>query len=110
MCSPDVEKTIIMTYVSYFLEATCEPGAPHRPVKCSAEGPGLTPEGLGAKQPAHFTVITAGAGEGSPQVDVLGPEGSNIPCAVVENADKTFSCKYIPPDQGIYHFLYLNEC
>ena len=100
---------MIMTYVSYFPKAKCKPQFPAW-AKCSAEGPGLTPEGLGAKQPAHFTVITAGAGEGSPQVDVLGPEGSNIPCAVVENADKTFSCKYIPSDQGIYYFLYLNEC
>ena len=95
----------IMTYVSYFPEAKCKPGAPHRPqlpaaAKCSAEGPGITPLGLVAKQSAPFTVFTAGAGKGTPQVNVFGPERSNVPCEVVDNGDKTFACKYSPPEQG----------
>lgn len=105
MCNPKVDEMSIMTYVSYFPEAKCKAGAPHRPqlpasAKCSAEGPGLTPEGLIVKQPAPFTVFTAGAGKGTPQVNVFGPERSSIPCEVVDNGDKTFSCKYSPPEQG----------
>lgn len=98
MCNPKVKKKIIMTYISYFREA--KPAS----AKCSAEGPGLTPKGLIVNQPACFAVFTAGAGDGAPQVDVLGPDRSNIPCEVIDNADKTFSCKYMPPDQGIHHF------
>ena len=111
MCNPKVDEMSIMTYVSYFPEAKCKPGAPHRPqlpasAKCSAEGPGLTPEGLIAKQPAPFTVFTAGAGKGTPQVNVFGPERSNIPCEVADNGDKTFSCNYSPPEQGRLLLIY----
>ena len=114
MCNPKVDEMSIMTYVSYFPEAKCKPGAPHRPqlpasAKCSAEGPGLTPEGLIAKQPAPFTVFTAGAGKGTPQVNVFGPERSNIPCEVADNGDKTFSCNYSPPEQGRLLLIYYKK-
>jgi filamin len=105
MCNPKVDEMSVMTYVSYFPEAKCKPGAPHRPqlppsAKCSAEGPGITAEGLVAKQSAPFTVFTAGAGKGSPQVNVFGPDRMNVTCEVVDNGDKTFSCNYAPPQQG----------
>lgn len=105
MCNPDVEENSIITYVSYFPGAKCKPGSPHRPqipasANCSAEGPGIAPEGLVAKQRTSFTVFTAGAGDGTPQVDVLNFGGTNIPCEVVDNGDMTFFCKYIAPEQG----------
>ena len=105
MCNPDVEENSIITYVSYFPEAKCKPGAPHRPqipasAKCSAEGPGIAPEGVVAKQRTNFTVFTGGAGHGTPQVDVLSSGGTNVPCEVVDNGDMTFVCKYIAPEQG----------
>ena len=115
MCNPKVEEIIIMTYISSFRGAKCKSDAPHRRhvpawAKWSAEGPGITPEGLVVNQLARFTVFTAGADEDSPQVNVLLPDRSSIPCEVIDNGNKTFSCKYIPPEQGIYVFLYLSEC
>lgn len=105
MCNPKCDELSIMTYVSYFPDAKVKPNAPHRPqlppaAKCSAEGPGITPQGLIEKQTAPFTVFAAHAGVGSPQVSVVGPERRNVPCEVVDNGDKTFSCNYTPPQKG----------
>lgn len=106
MCNPKVDEMSVMTYVSYFPEAKCKPGAPHRPnlpsaAKCYAEGPGITPDGLVAFQPACFKVFTQGAGKGEPQVAVFGPGRKGILCDVVDNGDKTYSCEYNPPEPGL---------
>ena len=105
MCNPRVDELSIMTYVSYFPEAKCKPGVPHRPnlppaAKCHAEGPGIEPTGLTAKQPAPFKVFAQTAGKGEPHVSVVGPERKDVPCEIVDNGDKTFSCSYTPTKPG----------
>lgn len=109
MCNPKVDEMSVMTYVSYFPEAKCKPGAPHRPnlpaaAKCYAEGVGLSAEGVVALQSAPFKVFTQGAGKGEPQVSVFAPGRKSVTCEVVDNGDKTFSCEYTPPEPGLLVF------
>lgn len=47
--------------------------------KCRAYGRGLLPNGVRVKDDADFTITTKDAGEGVPEVRVIGPGGVNLP-------------------------------
>ena len=105
MVNPKVDELSVMTYISYFPEAKCKPGAPLRPrvhpsAKCYATGPGVEPKGLVCKKRAEFTVFTQGAGMGKLGVQVWGPGKKEVEVFVQDNNDHTFSCYYIPAGVG----------
>lgn len=45
-----------------------------------ANGRGLQPSGVRVKDVADFKIYTEGAGEGQPDVQVIGPGGTKMPC------------------------------
>lgn len=105
--NPNVDELSVMTYVSYFPEAKCKPGAPLKKKmtdasNCSASGPGLEEHGVVINKPADFTVFTSGSSRGKINVQVFGPGRKQIDCNVQDNHDNTYSCQYIPPKEGTY--------
>jgi len=76
------------------------------PKLCEMYGPGL--KGGEANKPAVFTIKAKNRlGEpikegGHPfKVNVDGPfEGSTVPCQIKDNGDGTYTCTYIPTEQG----------
>lgn len=99
-----------MTYVSYFPEAKCKPGAPLKKKmtdasNCSASGPGLEEHGVIVNSPADFTVFSSGSSRGKINVQVFGPGRKAIDCNVQDNHDNTYSCQYLPVKIGLCHFL-----
>lgn len=50
------------------------------PKKVRASGRGLQPAGIRVKDDADFKIHTEGAGEGQPEIQVIGPGGAKIPC------------------------------
>ena len=94
-----------MTYVSYFPEAKCKPGAPltkkmNDANNCRAWGPGIEPEGLVVNSPAEFFVEATGSSKGKVNVTVLGPGRKQVDCEVMDNHDNTYTCTYLPVKQG----------
>lgn len=101
--------------IKVFLDGTPIGGSPYKcnvvpakpdPKQCEMYGPGL--KGGEANKPAVFTIkaknklgnpITEG---GHPfKVNVDGPfEGSTVPCQVKDNGDGTYTCTYVPTEQG----------
>ena len=109
MVNPKVDELSVMTYVSYFPEAKCKPGAPLRPrvhpsSKCYAKGPGVEPKGLVCRKPADFTVFTQGAGLGKLTAQVWGPGKKEVEVFIQDNKDHTFSCQYVPSVIGMFFF------
>lgn len=51
--------------------------------KCRAYGRGLLSTGVRVKDDADFTIVTKDAGEGVPDVQVIGPGGVGLPCKLV---------------------------
>lgn len=52
--------------------------------KCRAFGRGLLPNGVRVKDNADFTITTKDAGEGIPEVKVIGPGGTTLPISYVK--------------------------
>lgn len=50
--------------------------------KVRASGRGLQPKGIRVGDIADFKITTEGAGEGVPQVTIIGPGGSNEHCEI----------------------------
>jgi filamin len=104
MVNPNVDELSMMTYLSYFPEATPKPGAPvfsrTNVSKVYARGPGLEKTGLKEGMRGVFTVFTKGAGPGDVEVKVTGPGGEDFPCNVVDNGDTTYTCEYTPSKAG----------
>ena len=95
-----------MTYVSYFPEAKLKPGAPIKQKmsdasKCHAYGPGIEPSGVVANTNADFTIEATGSSKGKINVLIFGPGKQQIDCAIQDNHDNTFSCRYVPPKPGM---------
>lgn len=68
-----------------------------------AEGPGVTPQGLTVRDQAVFVVHTEEAGNAQLDIKVIGPRGINLPVNILDNADGTFTCDYIPTKPGAYN-------
>lgn len=71
--------------------------------KVKAFGRGLQPTGVRVGDKADFRVLTEGAGDGTPVVKVIGPDGKEVKCPVKKSKDGTsFDYEYIPTKEGDY--------
>ncbi|XP_043469574.1 filamin-A isoform X2 [Leptopilina heterotoma] len=68
--------------------------------KCRAYGRGLLPNGVRVKDDADFTIITKDAGDGEPEVRVIGPGGVNLPAQLTKVDATTYNCVYNPVKEG----------
>ncbi|XP_051163533.1 filamin-A isoform X2 [Leptopilina boulardi] len=68
--------------------------------KCRAYGRGLLPNGVRVKDDADFTITTKDAGEGVPEVRVIGPGGVNLPAQLTKVDATTYKCVYNPVKDG----------
>lgn len=71
--------------------------------KVRAYGRGIQPTGVRVNDFADFKVYTEGAGSGTPDVKVVGPDGQPVKCTVRRLADGvTYDCDYKPLKEGRY--------
>ncbi|XP_014206619.1 filamin-A [Copidosoma floridanum] len=68
--------------------------------KCRAYGRGLLANGVRVRDDADFKIFTKGAGEGVPEVKVIGPGGVNLPANLKKIDDTTYECHYYPVKDG----------
>ncbi|XP_025994671.1 filamin-A isoform X3 [Solenopsis invicta] len=68
--------------------------------KCRAYGRGLLPTGVRVQDIADFTVFTKDAGEGVPDIHVIGPGGVNRPVQMTKTDASTYKCHYTPVKEG----------
>ncbi|XP_025155051.1 filamin-A isoform X3 [Harpegnathos saltator] len=68
--------------------------------KCRAYGRGLLPTGVRVQDVADFIVITKDAGEGVPDIRVIGPGGVNRPVQMSKTDATTYKCHYTPIKEG----------
>ncbi|XP_021916471.1 filamin-A isoform X2 [Zootermopsis nevadensis] len=68
--------------------------------KVRASGRGLQPSGVRVGDVADFKIYTEGAGEGSPEVRVIGPGGVNEPVKVRKVDGTTYEAVYHPRKEG----------
>lgn len=67
-----------------------------------ASGRGLQPTGVRVKDAADFRIFTEGAGEGIPEVKVLGPGGVPEKVDIKKINETTYECIYYPLKEGRY--------
>ncbi|XP_054990702.1 filamin-B isoform X2 [Sorex araneus] len=78
------------------------------PQKVKVFGPGVERSGLKANEPTHFTVDCTEAGEGDVSVGikcdarVLSEDEEDVDFDIIQNANDTFTVKYVPPAAGRY--------
>lgn len=65
-----------------------------------ASGRGLQPAGVRVKDDADFKIHTDGAGEGQPDVQIIGPGGAKIPCKLQKIDATTYYAVYNPTKEG----------
>ena len=71
--------------------------------KVRALGRGIQPTGVRVNDIADFKVYTEGAGSGTPEVKVMGPDGQPVKCSVRKLGDGvTYDCDYKPLKEGRY--------
>ncbi|XP_018312644.1 filamin-like isoform X1 [Mycetomoellerius zeteki] len=68
--------------------------------KCRAYGRGLLPTGVRVQDIADFVVLTKDAGEGVPDIRVIGPGGVNQPIRMSKTDATTYKCHYTPVKEG----------
>ncbi|XP_029167599.1 filamin-A isoform X4 [Nylanderia fulva] len=68
--------------------------------KCRAYGRGLLPTGVRVQDVADFVVVTKDAGEGVPDIRVIGPGGVNRPVQMSKVDATTYKCHYTPIKEG----------
>ncbi|XP_067205884.1 filamin-A isoform X4 [Linepithema humile] len=68
--------------------------------KCRAYGRGLLPNGVRVQDVADFVVLTKDAGEGVPDIRVIGPGGVNRPVQMSTIDATTYKCHYTPVKEG----------
>lgn len=76
------------------------------PKKVRAAGRGLQPNGIRVgDENATFNIYTDGAGEGIPNVRIIGPGGApyNVQMARVDGT--IYACKYLPQKEGRYRIM-----
>ncbi|XP_066996805.1 filamin-A isoform X2 [Anabrus simplex] len=67
-----------------------------------ASGRGLQPTGVRVGDEADFKIYTEGAGEGSPEVRIIGPGGVNEPVKLHKVDGTTYEVLYHPHKEGRY--------
>ncbi|KAL9897671.1 filamin A protein cher isoform 2-T2 [Glossina fuscipes fuscipes] len=96
--------------VNVFYAGTPVPGSPF-PVKIAplsdvrkvkASGRGLQPNGVRVGDDADFKIYTEGAGEGMPEVRIVGPGGMNENVVLTKLDAHTYECHYFPMKEGRY--------
>uniref|UniRef100_A0A1B0FQE1 Calponin-homology (CH) domain-containing protein n=1 Tax=Glossina morsitans morsitans TaxID=37546 RepID=A0A1B0FQE1_GLOMM len=96
--------------VNVFYAGTPVPGSPF-PVKIAplsdvrkvkASGRGLQPNGVRVGDDADFKIYTEGAGEGIPEVRIVGPGGMNENVVLTKLDAHTYECHYFPMKEGRY--------
>jgi filamin len=70
--------------------------------KVRASGRGLQPAGVRVKDDADFKIFTEGAGEGYPDVQIIGPGGIKEPCKITKIDGTTYHAVYHPMKEGRY--------
>ncbi|XP_039299021.1 filamin-A isoform X2 [Nilaparvata lugens] len=70
--------------------------------KVRAYGRGLQPSGVRVKDAADFRIETEGAGEGTPEVLVIGPGGAHEPVKLTKINGTTYDAVYYPRKEGRY--------
>ncbi|XP_036141494.1 filamin-A isoform X3 [Monomorium pharaonis] len=68
--------------------------------KCRAYGRGLLPTGVRVQDIADFVVLTKDAGEGVPDIRIIGPGGVNRPVQMTKTDASTYKCHYTPVKEG----------
>ncbi|KMQ98503.1 filamin-a isoform x5 [Lasius niger] len=68
--------------------------------KCRAYGRGLLSTGVRVQDVADFVVLTKDAGEGVPDIRVIGPGGVNRPVQMSKVDATTYKCHYTPIKEG----------
>ncbi|XP_020279518.1 filamin-A isoform X4 [Pseudomyrmex gracilis] len=68
--------------------------------RCRAYGRGLLPTGVRVQDIADFIVLTKDAGEGVPDIRVIGPGGVNRPVQMSKTDAATYKCHYTPVKEG----------
>ncbi|XP_059218762.1 filamin-A isoform X4 [Stomoxys calcitrans] len=96
--------------VNVFYAGTPIPNSPF-PVKIAplsdakrvrASGRGLQAAGVRVGDDADFKIYTEGAGEGVPEVRIVGPGGMNENVAMTKLDAHTYECHYFPNKEGRY--------
>ncbi|XP_075148241.1 filamin A protein cher isoform X7 [Haematobia irritans] len=96
--------------VNVFYAGTPIPNSPF-PVKIAplsdakrvrASGRGLQATGVRVGDDADFKIYTEGAGEGVPEVRIVGPGGMNENVAMTKLDAHTYECHYFPNKEGRY--------
>lgn len=75
------------------------------PRKVRASGRGLQPNGVRVKDEADFKIYTEGAGEGYPEVQIIGPGGVRENCRMSKVEGHTYHCSYQPLKEGRYRIM-----
>ncbi|XP_044766045.1 filamin-A isoform X1 [Coccinella septempunctata] len=75
------------------------------PKKVKVCGRGLQPAGVRVKDEADFKIFTEGAGEGHPEVQVIGPGGVKEPCKLRKIDGTTYEAVYHPVKEGHYRVM-----
>lgn len=68
--------------------------------KVRASGRGLQPTGVRVRDKADFKIYTEGAGEGTPEVRIIGPGGVNEPVKLLKIDATTYEAVYHPQREG----------
>ncbi|XP_066158369.1 filamin-A isoform X3 [Euwallacea fornicatus] len=79
------------------------PASDYRKVKAS--GRGLQPTGVRVKDEADFNIYTEGAGEGVPEVQIIGPAGVKENCKITKVEGNIYHCAYHPLKEGRYRVM-----
>lgn len=72
------------------------------PRKVRASGRGLQPTGVRIGDVGDFKISTEGAGEGAPELKIIGPGGVNQPVQIKKVNGTTYEAEYIPTREGQY--------
>ncbi|KAG7210743.1 hypothetical protein KM043_012240 [Ampulex compressa] len=68
--------------------------------KCRAYGRGLLSNGVRVQDEADFVVVAKDAGEGEPEIKVIGPGGVHRPIQMSKADANTYKCRYTPIKEG----------
>ncbi|CAG9759879.1 unnamed protein product [Ceutorhynchus assimilis] len=79
------------------------PVSDHKKVKAS--GRGLQQNGVRVKDAAEFNIYTEGAGEGFPEVTIIGPAGVKETCRMNKVDGNVYHCVYNPLKEGRYRVM-----
>jgi len=79
------------------------PASDYRKVKAS--GRGLQATGVRVKDAADFNIYTDGAGEGYPDVQIIGPAGVKETCKITKVEGNIYHCVYNPLKEGRYRVM-----